>query len=244
MIMFDLFKKTLPDDFFHDACDVHCHILPGVDDGFQTEDASFEALKYLEKKGFGKVRLTPHFMKQYADNTKTSISEKFESFKRKAASQTAIELRLGAEHMLDAGFEEHFNRGFLTIDKDNALVLCETSYLMCEPNVSSKLYDIMLAGYTPVIAHPERYQYASKHQYERWKEKGYLFQLNLLSLTGAYGTPAFQKSHYMLQHKMYDFVGTDMHRLDNFRKFLPEMKLTAKEIGELHCLYENNASLF
>ena len=242
--MFDFFRKTLPDDFFRDACDVHCHILPGVDDGFQTESASFEALKYLEQKGFRKVRLTPHFMKQYADNTKPLILEKFESFKRKAALHTSIELSIGAEHMLDAGFEEHFERGFLTIDKGNSLVLCETSYLMCEPNVSSKLYDIMLGGYTPVIAHPERYQYASKQQYDRWKEKDYLFQLNLLSLTGAYGAPACEKSHNMLQHKMYDYVGTDMHRLDNFRKYLSNMKLSAKEIDELHLLYENNAKLF
>ena len=242
--MFDFFRKTLPDDFLHDACDVHCHILPGVDDGFQTESASFEALKYLEQKGFRKVRLTPHFMKQYADNTKPLILEKFESFKRKAASHTSIELSIGAEHMLDAGFEEHFDRGFLTIDKENSLVLCETSYLMCEPNVSSKLYDIMLGGYTPVIAHPERYQYASKQHYERRKDKGYLYQLNLLSLAGAYGETAMVKSHQMLRDGMYDYVGTDLHRLDNFRNFLSRLRLSTKEIDALHLLFENNAKLF
>ena len=103
--MFEFFKKKLPDDFFRDACDMHCHILPGVDDGFQTESASFEALKYLEQKGFRKVRLTPHFMNQYAGNTKPTILEKFELFKRKAALHTSIELSIGAEYMLDDGFE-------------------------------------------------------------------------------------------------------------------------------------------
>lgn len=243
--MFDfLKKKTLPDDFFKGACDVHCHILPGVDDGFQTYESSIKALQFLEQKGVAKMRLTPHFMKEFGGNTVETIPPKFEDFKKKAAAQCGIELHLGAEHMLDSHFPEHFKRGFLTIDKDKTLVLCETSYLMCEPNVSTMLYDIMLDGYTPVIAHPERYQYASKHQYERWKEKEYLFQLNLLSLTGAYGGPALEKSHYMLQNKMYDFVGSDMHRLDNFLKFMPKMKLTAKEIDELHILYENNAKLF
>lgn len=243
--MFDfLKKKNLPDDFFQGACDVHCHILPGVDDGFKNAEDSIKALKFLEGKGVKKMKLTPHFMKEFGGNTKDTIAPKFEEFKKTVSCQCGIELQLAAEHMLDSCFPEHFNRGFLTLDKDKSLVLCETSYMMCDPNYSSMLYDVMLEGYTPVIAHPERYQYASKHQYERWKEKDYLFQLNLLSLTGAYGEPAFEKSHYMLQHNMYDFVGSDMHRLDNFLKFMPNLKLKTTEIDALHLLIENNAKLF
>lgn len=237
-------KKALPDAFFQDACDVHCHILPGVDDGFQTEDASIEALRYCEGKGMRKVRLTPHFMKEYGDNTKETITSKFEEFKKKAEASCGIELYLGAEYMLDASFPEHLKNGVLTIDREKSLVLCETSYLMCAPDASYMLYDVMLDGYTPVIAHPERYQYASKMQYETWKDTGYLFQLNLLSLMGAYGRSAMEKSHDMLEHGMYDFVGSDMHRLDSFRKLLSKMKLSTKEIDALHLLYENNAKTF
>lgn len=241
--MLSFFKKSLPDDFFRGTCDVHSHVLPGVDDGFQTEAASIEALRYMEQLGFAKMRLTPHFMKQY-DNTKDKIVPLFEAFRKKAAGACGIQLSLGAEHMLDSEFPEHFKRGFLTIDRENSLVLCETSYLMCEPNSTVMLYDIMLDGFIPVIAHPERYQYAHKRLYERWKDKGYLFQLNLLSLTGAYGEPALIKSHKMLQQGMYDYVGTDLHRLDNFRSFLSKLKLSTKEIDALHLLFENNAKLF
>ena len=243
--MFDFFKKkALPDDFFQGACDMHCHILPDVDDGFKSTEESIQALKFLEAKGVKKMKLTPHFMKEYADNTKDAIIPKFEAFKKEVEGQCNIELQLAAEHMLDAGFIEHFERGFLTLDKDRSLVLCETSYMMCEPNYSSMLYEVMLDGYTPVIAHPERYQYASKQQYARWKGKDYLFQLNLLSLAGAYGKLAMEKSHYMLQHNMYDFVGSDMHRLDNFQKFMPSLKLKTSEIDALQLLLENNAKLF
>ena len=241
--MLNFFMKSLPNDFFQGACDIHSHILPGVDDGFQSEADSIEALHYLEQLGFAKMCLTPHFMKQY-DNNKEKIVPRFEAFQKKVSSNCKIQLRLGAEHMLDSDFPEHFKRGFLTIDSENSLVLCETSYLMCEPNTTVMLYDIMLEGYTPVIAHPERYQYASQRHYERWKDKGYLYQLNLLSLAGAYGEPAMVKSHHMLRDGMYDYVGTDLHRLDNFKRFLPNMKLTAKEIDGLHVLYENNAKLF
>ena len=238
-----IMKKALPADFFQGVCDIHSHILPGVDDGFQTETASIEALHYLKQLGFAKMRLTPHFMKQY-DNTKEKIVSLFENFQKKAEPVCNVQLYLGAEHMLDSGFPEHFKHGFLTIDSENSLVLCETSYLMSEPNAVEMIYDIMLEGFTPVIAHPERYHYASKQHYKKWKDKGYLFQLNLLSLTGAYGQPALAKSNYMLQLGMYDYVGTDLHRLDNFRKFLPKLKLSTKEIDALHLLYENNARLF
>ena len=86
--------------------------------------------------------------------------------------------------------------------------------------------------------------YLKKKDYEKWKDNGYLFQLNLLSLTGAYGEPALLKSHKMLQLGMYEYVGTDMHRLDNFQRFLSKVKLLTKEIDALHRLYENNAKLF
>ena len=241
--MLNFFMKSLPNDFFQGACDIHSHILPGVDDGFQSEADSIEALHYVEQLGFAKMCLTPHFMKQY-DNNKEKIVPRFEAFRKKVSNKCKIQLRLGAEHMLDSDFPEHFKRGFLTIDSENSLVLCETSYLMCEPNTTVMLYDIMLDGYTPVIAHPERYQYASKQYYERWKDKGYLYQLNLLSLTGAYGELAMVKSHHMLRDGMYDYVGTDLHRLDNFRSFLSRLRLSTKEIDALHLLFENNAKLF
>ena len=237
-------KKELPDAFFQEACDVHCHILPGVDDGFQSEDDSIEALRYCEGKGMRKVCLTPHFMKDYSENTKETITSKFEEFKKKAEASCGIELHLGGEYMLDAKFPEHLKNGFLTIDREKSLVLCETSYLMCAPNASYMLYDVMLGGYTPVIAHPERYRYASKIQYDNWKNNGYLFQLNLLSLSGAYGELAMEKSHGMLKLGMYDFIGSDMHRLDSYRIPLSKMKLSTKEIDALHLLYENNAKIF
>lgn len=237
-------KKILPADFFQGVCDVHCHILPGVDDGFQNAEDSIMALKILEGKGVRKMKLTPHLMKEYGENTKETIVPKFEDFKKMANSQCSIELQLAAEHMLDSGFLDHFERGFLTLDKDKRMVLCETSYMMYAPDYSSMLYDIMLEGITPVIAHPERYQYASNHLYDEWKKKGYLLQLNLLSLVGAYGSSAMEKSHYLLQHKMYDFVGSDMHRLDNFQKFIPNFILKTAEIDELHLLFENNSMLF
>ena len=106
------------------------------------------------------------------------------------------------------------------------------------------LYDIMCDGFQPVIAHPERYEYAVRDNYYRWKDKRYEFQLNLLSLSGAYGRPAAIKSHFLLEHDYYDYVGSDMHGLGNFKKFFPEIRLSKNNIDRLGQLLENNKRLF
>lgn len=241
--MIGLFKKNLPEDFFRGAYDIHCHLLPGVDDGFPTVEASIEALRWLESQGIEGVTLTPHFMKEYSHNDRASIKAKFEAFKVEVEKVCDIELHLAAEYMLDARFTEHFSQGFLTLDKAGRHVLCETSYMMYENDAAPMLYEVMLEGMQPIIAHPERYVYASKKDYDDWKDKEYLFQLNLLSLAGAYGPEAFLKSHYMLSKGMYDFVGSDMHKLDNYRRFVPQIKLSQKEMNQLERLLDNNKKL-
>ena len=237
------FRHKLPAGFFQGACDVHCHLLPGVDDGFSTTEKSLHALKKLEEHGIQKMILTPHFMQDYPDNNRANITAKFEAFKAEAAKVSKIELHLAGEYMLDACFMNHFKEGFLTLDNKEQ-VICETSYLMYEHGITEMLYDVMCEGVLPVIAHPERYEYAVKDNYHRWKDKRYKFQLNLLSLAGAYGKPAMVKSHYLLKEGMYDYVGSDMHGLSNFERFLPEIRLSSKNIERLEQLIENNKKLF
>jgi tyrosine-protein phosphatase YwqE len=241
--MFGLGKHSLPEDLFRGACDVHCHLLPGVDDGFSTLEKSLHALKKLEERGIKKMVFTPHFMKDYPDNHREAIMAKFETYKAEAAKVCGVELHLAAEYMLDACFMDHFKEGFLTLDKGGNHVLCETSYMMYEHGITEMIYEIMCAEFQPVIAHPERYEYANKDNYFRWKDKNYKFQLNLLSLAGAYGGNAVAKSQYLLKEGFYDYVGSDMHGLSNFERFLPEIRLNNKSIEQLERLIENNKKL-
>ncbi len=145
--------------------------------------------------------------------------------------------------MLDDAFLERFEEGFLTMDKGGSLVLCETSYMSIDPMAKEMIYQIMLKGYRPIIAHPERYNYASMPQYKRWKEKDYLLQLNLFSLGNAYGEVARAKAHEMLKEGMYDYVGTDLHRVAGVDRFLADIRLTTRERDQLEILLENNKGL-
>lgn len=239
----DFLKKQLPDDFFVGAFDIHSHLLPGVDDGFPDFEKAMEGLEFLKRLGFKKAKMTPHFMREYPDNTYSNIKARYDAFLVEAGEALPLELSLGGEYMLDSCFMDRFEEEFLTLDIDRTLVLCETSYMMVDPMLKDMLYQVMLKGYQPVMAHPERYNYASMSLYHRWKEKDYLFQLNLLSLGGAYGETAKAKARQLLMEGMYDYVGTDLHRVANVEKMINDIKLTTKERDKLLLLFENNKQL-
>lgn len=242
-MVFDFFKSSLPDGFLAGACDMHSHLLPGVDDGFKSFEDSMEGLAKLKAKGFVKAKMTPHFMKDYPENTRETIEQKYQDFLQKAGNDLPLELTLGGEYMLDSHFLNRFEEGFLTLDKMQSVVLCETSYMMMDPMAKDMLYKVMLKGYQPVIAHPERYMYASKPMYKRWKDREYLFQLNLFSLSGVYGKPAEEKARMMLKEGLYDYVGTDLHRVANLESKISSIKLSKKELDRLSVLLENNKKL-
>ena len=239
----DWFKTALPKGFFEGACDIHSHLLPGVDDGFPSKEKTLEALAALEKAGVQKVKMTPHFMKDYPGNTRGAIEAKYRQFVQEAADAIHLELSLGGEYMLDSCYLDRFEEGFLTLDKEQSLVLCETSYMMMDPMAKEMIYKVMLKGYQPVIAHPERYNYANMPLYKRWKEKDYLFQLNLLSLSGAYGKQAKAKALLLLDEGMYDYVGSDLHRLESVPEMVSGIRLSTKEKDQLLVLMENNKRL-
>jgi tyrosine-protein phosphatase YwqE len=242
-MLFDLFRSPVPKDFFEGACDMHSHLLPGVDDGFSDFDKTMEGLSLLKEWGYAKVKMTPHFMRDYQNNTREAIETKYQEFLAKAGDSLPVELSLGGEYMLDSCFMDRFEEGFLTLDAAHSLVLCETSYMMVEPQAREMLYQVMLKGYRPVIAHPERYNYASMALYNRWKERDYLLQLNLLSLAGAYGDVAQSKARQLLKEGLYDYVGTDLHRVARVGEMITSIRLSSKERGQLEILLERNKTL-
>lgn len=237
------YNSSLPDGFFAGACDIHTHLLPGVDDGFPTQEKTLEALEFLQRQGVSKVKMTPHVMKDYPENTRENLEKKFREFCEAVKGTSIPSLSLGGEYMLDSDFPKRVEEGLLTLHGEDQLVLVETSYMMMEPGAREMLYEAMLKGYQPIVAHPERYNYATMTIYKRWKEKDYLLQLNLLSLAGAYGPVAKEKALIMLREGMYDFVGSDFHRLERFPEMVSSIRLGKKETEALLKLLENNKSI-
>jgi tyrosine-protein phosphatase YwqE len=220
--------------------DLHTHLLPGVDDGVETLEESLETLAFLQGVGVERVFLTPHVMADLQDNTPEALRERYRELLK--ASPSGPELLLAAEYMLDAGFMPLMDKGLLAMP--NKHVLVETSYLSPPPNFMTLLYDLTIAGYIPIIAHPERYLYMRENNdYRKLKDKGYKLQLNLFSLTGVYGLQAERNAISLLKQGLYDHVGSDIHQLEAYQESLNKLSPTSSQFKELERLIANNKAM-
>lgn len=217
-------------------CDYHCHLLPGVDDGVQEMSESLDILKLWEGVGIKEIWLTPHVMEDIPNKIDT-LRERFEEFGQ--AYNGTITLRLGAENMLDNLFTERFSTGdVLTIDSGMKKLLVETSYYNPPINMREVIEGIKEQGYTPVLAHPERYQYMDMSQYKMWKRKGVKLQLNIPSLIGAYGPGVQWKAERLLEKGMYDYCGTDTHSM-RFVEYFLNSKISKKTLKKVRQVIDN-----
>ena len=204
--------------FFRGFTDWHCHILPGVDDGVQTMDEALEILAEYERLGVKEVWLTPHVMEDIPNST-DGLRERFAELQ--AAYKGKVELNLASENMLDRLFEERLQKDdLLPWGKDGKHLLVETSYFNPPMGLNNILLRIKAKGYYPVLAHPERYIYMRRDEYERLKSMDIKFQLNLFSLTGLYGKDVQKKANDLLKAGMYDYTGTDLHRREVLQNLL------------------------
>lgn len=194
---------------FDGFTDWHSHLLPGVDDGVPTMDETLKILSRYEALGVKEVWLTPHIMEDIPNETE-KLRERFGELQ--AAYHGSVTLRLSAENMLDNLFEERLeNNDLLPLGENGDHLLVETSYFNPPMGLNNILLRIKSKGYTPVFAHPERYQYMDMTAYERLKSLGIKFQLNLFSLLGIYGRNAQRKASLLLDKEYYNLCGTDLH---------------------------------
>ena len=200
-----------------------------------------QILKKYEELGVKEVWLTPHIMEDIP-NTTAHLKERFNELQ--AAYQGHVTLHLASENMLDNLFEERLEKNdLLPIGEHKDHLLVETSYF----NPPMGLYDILqrikAKGYYPILAHPERYMYMEEGDYDRLREHGIEFQLNLMSLAGTYGQLPYEKAHRMLDEGYYKFVGSDYHRRSVYEGSLRHLKLTKKQLDKLKILLGNNDDL-
>ncbi len=196
-------------------CDVHSHFIPGIDDGAQTLEQSIEMLTAMRELGYRKVVTTPHSMADGYKNTPEIILGGLAKVRAEVARVGLdIEVDAAAEYYLDHELERKVTDKEVLTFGDN-LLLFELPFLS-EPQVLlSVIFLMQTAGYKPVLAHPERYSfwYNDFSKYERLKERGVLFQLNMIALSGAYGPQAKQISEKLIDAGAYELIGSDCHSM-------------------------------
>ena len=209
--MFGLFSRRsslLDSGLLAGAIDNHSHILYGLDDGVKTWEESSSIMTWLEELGLSEVWFTPHVMED-VPNTTEKLQSRYEEFLSRYKG--GLKTHLSAEYMLDGLFNDRLEAGDL-LTHGGELVLVETSTLAPPIGLWDTLESMMCKGFRPLIAHPERYRYMTKADYERLHNMGCKLQMNLPSIIGYYGSSVSERAKMLLKKGWYDMVGSDCHR--------------------------------
>ena len=222
-------KDLIPDNYV----DIHSHLLPAIDDGSATFQETLLLTQGLLEIGVSQFITTPHIIEHVWDNTKNGI--------QLLETKTVLELqqyqittpfKAAAEYLMDDQFIRLFQSKELLTLKDN-YVLVEISYTNPPIQLYNIIFDLRVAGYIPVLAHPERYVFYhyNFNEYTKLKKAGCLFQLNLLAVVGYYGAGITKIAEKLLKKGMYDFVGSDVHHSKHIEAF--NQKVNVNELVSL-----------
>jgi protein-tyrosine phosphatase len=195
--------------------DVHNHLVPGVDDGVSTLEQSMQCLRQYAQWGVRRVISTPHISEDYYPNSQAHLLKAAEVVQQAIADEgLPLTFSVAAEYLLDDHFDKLLRTGELLSFGTRRYVLIETGWAAAPYQLENNLFTMQSKGYTPVLAHPERYRYYHDDldKLLALQEKGCLFQLNLLSLTERYGHTVQQQAQRLLKAKAIHFIGSDLHR--------------------------------
>ncbi len=209
--------------------DLHCHIVPGIDDGARTMEEAISLATSMASWGFERITCTPHIMRLYP-NTPDMIIKKFGIFQEALAmSGCSVELRISAEYRLNP---ELWNE----VLEKNWLMPIEDKYILMEFPIGNpgdmdgidplkEFNRIKAMGLTPVLPHPERYSWLPDDELMRYVDAGVKIQSNYGSLAGLYGTSAQTKAMNILDKGLVSFLATDLHNqqyIDTIGSWLKE----------------------
>ena len=196
--------------------DIHCHIVPGVDDGATDIEETGKLLRMEYEQGVRTIIATPHFRFRMFETSAEKVKEQFKLVE-KAAAEVASDLHVYL------GCEFHTNMEMISMLRENKVmtmagsryVLTEFSHNSEENYIRERLSTLLSGGYKPIVAHIERYEATrtSMDFVEELVDMGAYMQINADSIIGkeGFGTKRYCKK--LMKYDLVHFVGSDCHNL-------------------------------
>jgi protein-tyrosine phosphatase len=216
--------------------DLHCHMLPGIDDGAPDLATALEMAAIAVADGISLVACTPHIHPGRYENTAEGISRACDEF-RVALAQAGIELDItyGADTQIVPDLLQGLQSGSIPTLHGSRYFLFEPSHHIPQEGMLTLLERLLDAGYVPVITHPERLHYIDRHydQFLQAAAMGAWLQLTAGSVTGRFGARIQGVAWRFLRDGVTHLLATDAHNLKNRAPLLAEGRdVAATLVGE------------
>jgi protein-tyrosine phosphatase len=215
--------------------DLHSHILPGVDDGSPDLETSLTMARMAVMDGIKVMACTPHFMPGLYDNDAADIRRRVAALNQiLVAKDINLSLVVGADAHIRPDFIDGLRNNKILRLHDSRYVLFEPSHSTMPPRIGDLLFNILMAGFVPILTHPERFSWIEQHygMIERMVNDGVWMQATAGSLTGKFGQRAQYWAQRMLAEGRVHILATDAHNLRSRSPLLSDaFAVAAREVG-------------
>ncbi|MBM7622989.1 tyrosine-protein phosphatase [Sporohalobacter salinus] len=227
--------------------DVHTHILPGVDDGLKSKREVLKVATKAFNQGIKKIVATPHYLPGKDNLSFSEIKDKVFHL-QKFLEEKGFNLVLlpGVEVYITPNVIKQVQQGIIKGLNNSRYILVELPLYRIPDYTDDIFFDLQVLGYTPIIAHPERYKRVRQdpNLLYHWINEGMLAQLDAGSLLGRFGSQVKKTAEILVRHNMVQLIGSDLHSTNQRDECLPEaMNYLKKLIGEQVNEYIRNAQL-
>jgi protein-tyrosine phosphatase len=215
--------------------DLHCHFVPGIDDGARSVDEGVALLRALAGVGFEEVVATPHMRPGMFDNDMRAIRTAFDAMQARIATEPGIpKVSLASEHYFcDTVFERLVAGEGLPYPGGRAVLLefYEQDFM---PATANRLFDLRRRRLVPVIAHPERYRtfWKSQDRLRELVDTGSVALLDIAALVGKYGSEPQKCARRMLDDDLYHAACSDAHRPADVEEVEEGIRFVKKRYGQ------------
>lgn len=207
-----MFFRKKPDQSL--SIDIHSHLLPGIDDGVKSVKESIEAIEGLMELGFKGCVTTPHFYQEFYPNKESEVLSLGEEMAHEIKKRSLdFNLLVAGEYFIDTYLLDKIKSGQPLNAFGNQYLLVETAFLEKPQIFEEVIFELRTAGYRPVLAHPERYQYLFENPElaKEWNDQGLLMQITTGSLAGIYGKGPQKLARNFIDMNIVNFLGSDLH---------------------------------
>ncbi|WP_339060533.1 CpsB/CapC family capsule biosynthesis tyrosine phosphatase [Tepidibacillus marianensis] len=197
--------------------DLHCHILPNIDDGPKTIEESLLMAKSAYEDGIHTIVATPHHNNGIYTNEKVDVLQYVSILNQRIQEEgLSITILPGSEIHIYADFVSDLKeKKLLTFNNQGKYVFLEFPYERIPVGAEQLIFDIQVSGYVPIIPHPERNKDFQNHPNKLYQfvKRGALTQLTASSLLGFFGKNVQSFSEKIIDHNLTHMIATDSHGL-------------------------------